>query len=82
LFLKALELYGYGNWEDISIYIQNKTLNDVEKHFWQCYLPFLDQENIQKRIQKLSSQQHKAKDFVPLLDQKMENMKEVIQEAE
>lgn len=43
VFLEALELYGYGNWEDIACYMNSKTAVAIEKHFKSCYGRFLDQ---------------------------------------
>lgn len=42
-FLEAMEIHGFGNWNDISIKMGDKTAIEAERHFNQCYLPFLGQ---------------------------------------
>lgn len=42
VFLEALELFGYGNWEDIAGYMNSKSAVAIEKHFKSCYGRFLN----------------------------------------
>jgi len=37
LMLEALEIFGYGNWQEISKHIQGKSSDQVEQHFLLCY---------------------------------------------
>ena len=42
-FLQGLQIYGYGNWEDVSRFMDtNKDAISVEKHWQICYNDFLN----------------------------------------
>ena len=44
-----MEVHGFGNWEEISVKIgDGKTAFDVEKHFYDCYINYLDDFDISK----------------------------------
>ena len=36
--LEAVELYSFGNWGDISLYIPDKSTEEIKKHFIDCYI--------------------------------------------
>lgn len=36
--LEAVELYSFGNWGDISLYIPDKTTEEIKRHFVECYI--------------------------------------------
>jgi len=38
LLLEGLELYGYGNWEDVAEHVTTKTKHECEDHYVKYYL--------------------------------------------
>jgi len=38
LLLEGLELYGYGNWEDVAEHVTTKTKKECEEHYVKYYL--------------------------------------------
>lgn len=36
--LEAVELYGFGNWDDVSAFIGTRTSEEVKEHFCDYYV--------------------------------------------
>ena len=54
-FLEAMEIHGFGNWNEISSKMEDKSSAEVEEHFTNCYRPFLNdpyEDNFEETFDK------------------------------
>ena len=76
-FLEAIELYGYGNWSDISTHLPSKTSRQIERHFKYCYYQHLNTETGFDARKKIEEEE--MTEFKPLIDKKNEQLAKMIE---